>query len=129
MNKLFPALVIALATSGSCAVPGDAMPCIDARNTREKNLCLGDEVAAIDKLLAAEYRRVIEKLRKEDAERPVIRLAGVFAKAQTAWIKFRDADCEYRSLGFDGASGTPAENALCLIEHARSRLSELQGIH
>jgi uncharacterized protein YecT (DUF1311 family) len=53
----------------------------------------------------------------------------VFAKAQTAWTKFRDADCEYRSLGFDGASGAPAENALCLIEHAWSRLSELQGIH
>lgn len=129
MKKLLSALIMALVSSTSWAAPGDSMPCMDAGNTREKNICLDDEVAAIDKLLAAEYRRVIEKLSKEDAERPVIRLAGVFAKAQTAWTKYRDADCEYRSLGFEGGTGAPAEAALCLIEHTRRRLGELQVIH
>jgi uncharacterized protein YecT (DUF1311 family) len=82
----------------------------------------------MDKLLAAEYRRVMAQLRKEDTGCSVIRLADAFEKAQAQWTKFRDADCEYRSLGFEGGTGAPAETALCLIEHTRSRRDELQRI-
>ncbi|WP_414858746.1 lysozyme inhibitor LprI family protein [Paucibacter sp. TC2R-5] len=104
------------------------MPCVDAANTVEKNLCLGREVEVLDKAISAQVSRVDAVLRKRDADEPVVRLEPAFASSQVKWRQFRDAECSFRSLSFGSGTGATAEHAFCKMEHGRLRLSHLQGL-
>lgn len=50
--------------------------------------------------------------------------------AQRAWLKFRDAECEYQSYAFFGGTGQPMIGSLCLAELTRERTEQLrQGLN
>jgi uncharacterized protein YecT (DUF1311 family) len=125
--KSLLAFGVALQISSAYAQGVEPMPCVDAANTIEKNLCLGREVEALDKVISAQVSRIAAVLRKRDADEPVVRLAPAFASSQAKWQQFRDAECSFRSLSFGSGTGATAEFAFCKMEHGRLRLNHLQG--
>ncbi len=48
--------------------------------------------------------------------------------AQSAWVTFRDAQCEYVGATFGGGSGTGIAIRACRIELGRARVAELQNL-
>jgi uncharacterized protein YecT (DUF1311 family) len=48
--------------------------------------------------------------------------------AQLAWIKFRDAQCDYESVGNKGGSIYPMVYSFCLAKMTNARVKQLQEI-
>ena len=48
--------------------------------------------------------------------------------AQLAWLKFRDAHCDYESIGDKGGSIYPMVVSFCLAEITTGRVKQLQKI-
>jgi uncharacterized protein YecT (DUF1311 family) len=79
-------------------------------------MCQKGNLAILEKRLAAAYRKALKFAQgKERAQLEV---------AQHAWLKFRDADCDYYELG----EGTIARirGGNCMLDLTRARAKELE---
>ncbi|HLL70866.1 MAG TPA: lysozyme inhibitor LprI family protein [Pyrinomonadaceae bacterium] len=95
-------------------------PCPDARNQHELNRC-----AALARDRAdAELNKVYRELMKDTGatERAKLRTA------QLAWLKFRDAHCDYTSVGNKGGTIYPMVVSFCLARVTDARVKQLQDI-
>ncbi len=83
----------------------------------DMNRCLQEEQKKTDTRLNELYQTLLKLLQDPSSIR----------KAQAAWIRFRDLDCEYSLSGIekDGSLRPFAANA-CLIDHAEKRIRDLQ---
>ena len=93
-------------------------PCPGARNQQELNLCASRAFQKAD----AELNKLYQQLTLDAG-------AGELAKlraAQLAWIKFRDAHCEYEALGNQGGSIYPMVYGLCLAGVTAERAKQLR---
>jgi len=96
--------------------------CIDKASqgaTAEMFECSGEELDRQDARLDNTYKKLMSKL-SPDRKKALL-------KAQRAWIKFREANCEY---WFDPHGGTAARmNASgCLLTMTATRAKELEGM-
>lgn len=82
----------------------------------QMNECLAGEFKKVDAQLNADYKRLLAVL-----ENP-----SKLKKAQSAWLRFRDADCEYASSGL-GQEGSlsPFAQAACFIDLTEKRIRDL----
>jgi uncharacterized protein YecT (DUF1311 family) len=94
-------------------------PCADAQTQTEMNICWGKEYKAADAQLNAAYREFTSKLNPEETAQ--------LKTAQLAWIKFRDANCEFVADQYKGGSIRPMIAAMCLADVASARTSELKA--
>ena len=95
-------------------------PCPGANNQHELNRCAALARDRADAELNKVYRELIKDTGA--AERAKLRAA------QLAWIKFRDAHCDYRSIGNKGGSIYPMVVSFCLAGVTNARVKELQEI-
>ena len=95
-------------------------PCPGSGSQHELNRCAA---AARDKA-DAELNKVYRELMKDmgATERTKLRAA------QLAWIKFRDAQCDYESVGNKGGSIYPMVVSFCLARVTGTRVKQLQEI-
>ena len=93
-------------------------PCANAQSQAEMNMCWGDQYKAADAQLNAAYRQFTSKLSTEEAAQ--------LKAAQLAWIKFRDANCEFVADAYKGGSIRPMIAAMCLADVTNARTSELK---
>ncbi|MDQ1592427.1 MAG: hypothetical protein QOG71_3054 [Pyrinomonadaceae bacterium] len=95
-------------------------PCPGDRSQHELNQCAARARDKAD----AELNRVYRELMKDTsgAERAKLR------DAQLAWLKFRDAHCDYRSVGNKGGSIYPMVVGFCLAKVTRERVEQLREI-
>jgi uncharacterized protein YecT (DUF1311 family) len=72
----------------------------------------------------AELNKVYRELMKDagTTERAKLRAA------QLAWIKFRDTQCDYESVGNTGGSIYPMVVSFCLARVTNARVKQLQEI-
>ncbi len=79
-------------------------------------MCQKANLAVLEKRLAAAYREALKFA--QGKERAQLELA------QQAWLKFRDADCDYYELG----EGTIARirGGNCMLDLTRARAKELK---
>lgn len=98
----------------------DEDPCPDARNQHELNQCAARARDKADAELNKVYRELIKDT--GTTERAKLRAA------QLAWIKFRDAHCDYRSVGNTGGSIYPMVFSFCLAGVTNARVKQLQEI-
>lgn len=96
--------------------------CIDKASrgaTAEMFECNGEELDRQDARLNNTYKKLMSKL-SPDRKKALL-------KAQRAWIKFREANCDY---WFDPQGGTAARmNASgCLLTMTATRAKELEGM-
>ena len=114
-------LIVALLLS-SISIAGQKPkddPCPNAQSQLEMNQCAGNAYKAADGELNQVYRKLVAMLDAEDK----VQLKG----AQTAWLKYRDAHCEFVGDQYKGGSIRPMIHAFCLADVTRNRTTELKG--
>ena len=94
-------------------------PCANAQSQLEMNMCWGSQYKAADAQLNAAYREFTSKLNPEETAQ--------LKTAQLAWIKFRDANCEFVADAYKGGSIRPMIAAMCLADVTNARTSELKA--
>jgi uncharacterized protein YecT (DUF1311 family) len=94
-------------------------PCPNAQSQLEMNLCAGNAYKAADGELNQVYRKLVAMLDTEEKTQLKV--------AQTAWLKYRDAHCEFVGDQYKGGSIRPMIHAFCLADVTRNRTTELKG--
>lgn len=94
-------------------------PCADAQSQAEMTICAGKEYKSADATLNQVYRQLVAKL--NDEERAELK------DAQTAWLKYRDANCTFVADQYKGGTIRPMIEALCLADVTRNRTAELRN--
>jgi len=93
-------------------------PCADAQSQAELNICWGKEYKAADARLNKVYGQFASKLSDEEKVQ--------LKNAQLAWLKYRDADCEFVADQYKGGSMRPMIAAICLADVTNARANELK---
>ncbi|HJR05688.1 MAG TPA: lysozyme inhibitor LprI family protein [Pyrinomonadaceae bacterium] len=98
----------------------DEDPCPGEHTQFELNQCAARARDKAD----AELNKVYRELMKDagTTERAKLRAA------QLAWLKFRDAHCDYESVGNKGGSIYPMVVSFCLAGVTNARVKQLQEI-
>lgn len=122
--------LFAIVLSQAVAAPVD---CGKAITQMDMNRCAGDDFAAADAALNAQWEVTAADMRERDAltqslddGRP-----GYFAQllaAQRAWLAFRDAHCASAGYAARGGSMEPMLVAMCRTQLTRQRTSQLQDL-
>ena len=94
-------------------------PCAEAQSQGEMNMCWGKEYKAADARLNSVYRQFLSKLSQEETAQ--------LKTAQLAWLKYRDANCEFVADQFKGGSMRPMIAAICLTDVTDDRTTELKA--
>ncbi len=134
MTKFLRAVVCASALALCCAAQSHARPpagpagrddadegpCPDAMTQHAMNRCAAEEFRKAD----AELNKVYRQLTGEAGAAEKAKLRA----AQLAWIRFRDAHCDYEAFGNQGGSIYPMVYSFCLAEVTRERAKQLREI-
>jgi uncharacterized protein YecT (DUF1311 family) len=113
------ALIVLTLCTAAFAQEQKKDPCADAQSQLEMNMCWGKQYKAADAQLNAAYREFSSKLNSEETAQ--------LKTAQLAWIKFRDANCEFVADQYKGGSMRPMIAAMCLADVTNARTSELKA--
>ncbi|WKY60522.1 lysozyme inhibitor LprI family protein [Vibrio sp. SNU_ST1] len=114
-------IVLALVTTSSFAVD-DEDPCnVEGGGVTAGYLCVEEKMKLANIDLNKTYQEAIMRIAEEEAELQKIEfqidLEEPFRRAQQAWLKYRDADCE-----FIGQAYTPSPWAGVQIEECKLRM-------
>lgn len=94
-------------------------PCANAETQGEMNICWGNQYKAADAKLNQVYRQFMTKLDDEDKAQ--------LKEAQTAWLKYRDTNCDFVGDQYKGGTMRPMIAAICLTDVTSSRTKELNA--
>ena len=94
-------------------------PCPNAQSQLEMNQCAGNAYKAADGELNQVYRKLVAMLEAEEKVQLKV--------AQTSWLKYRDAHCDFVGDQYKGGSIRPMIHAFCLADVTRNRTTELKG--
>ncbi|MGI8389177.1 lysozyme inhibitor LprI family protein [Brucella anthropi] len=93
--------------------------CNDAEDQATMNKCANDDFNHSDKLLNANYRKIEHRLADDqDAMKLLV-------QSQRAWVKFRDAECNFSAHGTVGGSMHPMMVSMCRAELTKDRNKQL----
>jgi uncharacterized protein YecT (DUF1311 family) len=81
--------------------------------------CIGEETDRQDARLNDNYKKLMSKLSRDRKK--------ALLKAQRAWVKFRDANCDFY-YDRDGGSAARLLSSDCLLETTANRAKELEGL-
>ncbi|HJZ81366.1 MAG TPA: lysozyme inhibitor LprI family protein [Pyrinomonadaceae bacterium] len=94
-------------------------PCADAQSQAEMNICAGKEYKAADAELNQAYQKLNSMLEAEEKAQ--------LKEAETAWIKYRDLNCDFVADQYKGGTIRPMILGLCLADVTRNRTTELKN--
>ena len=108
MNGLPLSLALLLISTTIFAAEEDADPCnAQGGGVTAGYACVAQQYKIADDQLNAEYKKAIQRTEEEQTALrenwPNTELVSLFRSAQQAWLKFRDAECQ-----FTGISSTPS---------------------
>jgi len=113
-------LLVFLLAAGSAFGQGTTKPpCSDADTQTEMNICAGKEYKTADATLNRVYQQMVAML--DAAEKAQLKAA------QTAWLKYRDANCDFVGDQYKGGSIRPMIYGLCLADVTQNRTVELRA--
>ena len=119
--KLFISLLVALFIM-SVSVSGQKQkpkPCEDAQTQADMNICWGNEYKKADAALNKTYQELAAMLEVEEKAQ--------LKAAENAWLKYRDANCEFVADQYKGGSIRPMIAAMCLADVTSNRTTELKN--
>jgi uncharacterized protein YecT (DUF1311 family) len=116
-QRLLFATLLLLSNSATLAADID---CKNPADQTSMNICADRDFKAADKKLNETYRALSAKTSKAGREK--------LQKAQRAWITWRDAQCEFNTLGSADGSVHPKVYALCLdqVTQAQTKILDQQ---
>ena len=94
-------------------------PCANVQSQAEMNMCWGNEYKKADVVLNQVYRQLMAML--DDEEKAQLK------EAQTAWLKYRDLNCDFDADQFKGGTLRPTELATCLLDMTNNRTTEIRA--
>ena len=112
-------LTLLLLSTFHCVVLGQKKPepCADMQTQAEMTICWGNQYKAADAKLNQVYRQFTAKL--DDEEKTQLKTV------QTAWLKYRDTNCEFVADQYKGGTMRPMIAAICLADVTDNRTKEL----
>lgn len=120
----FKGSIVLLLWLGSSALPVLAQTrspievnCQNATSTVEINECARQELEAADKRLNQLYRQLMTRLQGNPKKQQLV-------NAQLAWIKYRDAACNFEK--WDGGTGAGYSYTFCRARMTRQRNADLE---
>ena len=120
IRSLFFTAILLAGAPAMLAAQEDEEFCPEGRTQLEMNSCAADELARADTVLNASYQELLRVVEPHRVE--------AFRAAQRAWIRFRDAECEFEASEFAGGSMEPMIHTLCLAHLTRERTKEFDSI-
>jgi uncharacterized protein YecT (DUF1311 family) len=93
-------------------------PCAEAQTQADMNICWGNEYKTADAQLNKTYQKLIALLEADDKAQ--------LKNVEAAWIKYRDANCEFVADQYKGGSMRPMIYAMCLTDVTTNRTTELK---
>jgi len=119
----------------SAPPPDPAWNCDDPQVQQEMNWCAGQDYAAADAALNAQWAETAALMKSRDAEwaeyRSDDKRPGFFPsllEAQRAWLRYRDAHCRVDGYTARGGSLEPFLAATCKARLTRLRTAELKEL-
>jgi len=106
-------------SAGISAQKQKPKPCENAQSQAEMNMCWGNEYKKADAQLNKTYQELTAMLDDEDK--------AELKTAETAWLKYRDAHCQFVSDQYRGGSIRPMIEAICLADVTGNRTTELKN--
>lgn len=94
--------------------------CKNSQTQAEINTCAKSSAEVVDKKLNQLYQELIAQIEDLQQEK-------LLRDAQLAWIKFRDASCEFERSCFEGGSIAPSVYFNCIERVTKQRTEELEG--
>lgn len=95
-------------------------PCVEAASTAAQRDCAGRDYRAADADLNAVYRQALSALDDDGHE-------TAFQQAQRAWLKYRDAVCEYEGYRYRGGTIYSVIYTRCLTRMTVDRTAALRA--
>jgi uncharacterized protein YecT (DUF1311 family) len=119
-SLLLPLLSLTISTSMAQETQqiAQTIDCKIPQTTLEMNACAEREYQAADKQLNQVYRQLRAQLSGQQRQR--------VTNAQLAWIKFRDANCDYERGQFEGGTMASSVVTNCLASMTEQRTKELE---
>ena len=119
--KLFVSLLIALAfmSINVSSQKQKPKPCEDAQTQADMNICWGNEYKKADASLNKTYQQLAGMLNDEEKVQ--------LKTAENAWLKYRDANCEFVGDQYKGGTIRPMIVAICLADVTNNRTTELKN--
>jgi uncharacterized protein YecT (DUF1311 family) len=105
-------------TSINAQKPKKPDPCANPQTQTEMTQCAAEAYKAADKVLNQVYQQLVAKL--DDEEKAQLK------EAQTAWLKYRDTNCDFVADQYKGGTMRPMIYAGCLADVTKNRTSELR---
>jgi uncharacterized protein YecT (DUF1311 family) len=97
------------------------LDCSKATTQREIEECTKGELETASRELDVAYNGYSASLSKEQQ--------SLLGKAQEAWQRYRDANCEASAAVYSGGTMAPAELVGCKLRLTKERLAELKRIY
>lgn len=118
MKKLTPIFI--LLTTAALSLSAVAQNCNNPETQLAMNMCAGKEFDREDARLNRNYRDLMGKL--EPARREKMR------ELQRVWISFRDLQCEFQSVQYEGGSMYSLVRSSCLTGLTKQRNKDLKDL-
>jgi uncharacterized protein YecT (DUF1311 family) len=103
-----------------CSAAEQSDPCDKASSQAEINACSAERYQAADREMNETYRRLQARVRGKSRE--------LLTRAQKAWVRFRDFECELESAGARGGSAYRALHNQCLARLTGARTEDLKRL-
>lgn len=117
---------------GTSALADELPDCIDPQTQMEMTYCAGVDYEKADADLNALWPDIVAAAKQRDEfVAGEVEGTGVpttfeaLLAAQRAWLKFRDAQCEYEAYEVFGGTMQPMVGSLCLARLTRERIGLL----
>ncbi|HVG31305.1 MAG TPA: lysozyme inhibitor LprI family protein [Pyrinomonadaceae bacterium] len=95
----------------------EADPCPEAHTQLDMNQCADAQYRKADAELNRAYQQLVRASGGSDAK---------LKAAQLAWLKFRDAECDYEASAYEGGSMMPMVYSFCLRDATAARARQLR---
>ena len=112
-------MLLITSSSGLAQKKKKTVPCGNAQSQAEMNICWGKEYKAADLVLNQIYHELFRMLEDEQKDQ--------LTKAQLAWLKYRDTNCDFVADEYNGGSIRPTILATCLLDMTNNRTRELRS--
>jgi uncharacterized protein YecT (DUF1311 family) len=115
MRPTLVALLLCVSASTWAAEPD----CSNAPTQMAMNECVGKSLKAADQKLNESYRTLAGKISKDGAEH--------LKKTQRAWLAWRDAQCEFDTMGARDGSIHSMIQAMCVEDLTKEQTARLNA--
>ncbi len=107
------------------AMADPALECADAGSQVEIGSCVAEMEARVNAAVDASFAFAQEAAKELDDVTGRVVAQPALEAAQSAWVAFRDAQCEAVGASFGGGSGTGVAITACRVDLGRARVDEL----